>query len=63
MLVDVPKCVLIEKQHQTEIILRIYIFQYRSFELSNKTRMMRISSTDLIHISLIAIIEVTNGVT
>ena len=60
MLLDVPKCVLINKNnYQTEIMLLIYIEQYRSFELSNVTRIMRISSTD--YISLITTVEDTSG--
>ena len=61
MLVDVSKWVLIEKHYKTEINLRTYIFLYRSFELLNKTRVMRISSTDLTHDSLIATDEGTSS--
>ena len=46
MSVDVPKCVLIKKYYQTQIILRSYIKQYHSFGLSNITRIMQISTAD-----------------
>ena len=62
--VDFARCVKIrfdKKYYKTEMTLHIYIQQCRSFELSNLTRITRISSTDYTHISLIATDEGTSS--
>ena len=48
-----------KKYYQTEIILHSYVKQYRSFELSNITRIMRISITK--YTSQIATVEITSA--
>ena len=48
-----------KKYYQTEIILHSCIKQYRSFGLSNITRIMRISTTD--YTSPIATVEDTSS--
>ena len=54
MSVDVRKSVFIKKYYENEIIFHIYIKHYRTFELSNITRIMHISNTDYTPVSLIA---------